>query len=125
MAIELGKQRIPGLQNQTVDETKSAPVFVFGLNNITLYVKKHTAGDSLTGVVTFEEADFNPGSFARDFDASTASWSLMSTLDVSTMTNDQATIHLVGSFMYVRARISTVIAGGTAGAGIDTVIIAS
>ncbi len=124
MAIELGKQRFPGLQNQTVDETKSTPAFVFGLRDVTFYVKKHVASDSLTGILTFEEADFNPGTFAREFDASTATWSLITTLDVSTMTNDMAAVHVEGAFMYVRTRISTVIAGGTGGAGVDTVIVA-
>ena len=103
----LGLLRVPLLNAQSVDETTSTPVNCLGYKNITIYFKRST---SITGVVTVEEADFNPTTES----GYSGTWSVIVAFDVSTMTTDQFAYHAPSSaFSQVRTRISTVIGGGT------------
>ena len=102
----LGLLRVPLLIAQTVDETTGESVNCLGYTNLTVYFKRSAA---LTGVVTIEEADFNPANETTY----TGTWSPMLILDVSTMTTGTFAYHFApASFSQVRARISTVVAGG-------------
>lgn len=103
----LGLLRVPLLIAQTADETTGQPVNCLGYRNLSVYF---TRSASLTGVVTIEEADFNPSTETTY----TGTWSAMLILDVSTMTTGQYAYHFAtASYSQVRARISTVVAGGT------------
>lgn len=95
------------LTAQSVDETTGQPVQVLGYKFITIYFKRSAA---ITGVVTIEEADWNPSTESNY----SGTWSQIAAFDVSTMTTDTLAYHLPEeSYSQIRARISTVIAGGT------------
>lgn len=67
-------------------------------------------GTISSGVVTLEEADYNPQSEAQY----AGTWSSITTLNTNTVTaGAQVAYHLpLGAYRYVRARISTTVAGG-------------
>lgn len=106
MSFPLNYIRQDLLTAQTVDETTGPPVQVLGYKFVTIFFKRSAA---ITGVVTIEEADFNP---TTESDYS-GTWSPVVAFDVSTMTTDQVAYHLPEvSYSQIRARISTVVAGG-------------
>lgn len=105
----LGVLRVPLITAQLADETTSAPVNCLGYTHLTIYITG--AGTTSSGVITIEEADYNPASAAADF--YTGTWSSITTVNASDVTGGaQKAVHLtVSSYMWVRARISTVIGG--------------
>ena len=116
----IGGVRVPLLTASIADETTSPPVNVFGCQQITVYVTG--AGTTSSGVITLEEADFEPSTAAASLYAGT--WSSITTVNASDVTGGaQKAVHFTaGSYMWVRARISTVIGGG---GSVSAVLVAS
>jgi len=104
----LGLLRVPLLAAESADETTSTPVNVLGYKNLTIYVTG--TGTIASGVITIEEADFNP-STESDY---SGTWSVITTVTASGVTGGaQQAIHLTPSaYSQVRTRISTAIGGG-------------
>lgn len=105
-----GSLRVPLLSAQTADETASQPVDCSGFPNVSVYV---TGTDTTSsGVITIEEADFDPSVLASA--PYTGTWSSITTVNASDVDGGkQKAIHLpVGAYGWVRTRISTVIGGG-------------
>lgn len=112
-AAGLGLLRVPLLSGASADETTSEPVNCLGRQAVAIYFKRSA---SLTGVVSIEEADFNPSNESTY----AGTWSLITAYDVSTMSTDQVAYHLpIAAYSQVRTRISTVVAGGT----VSTVLV--
>lgn len=112
--MNTGTLRAVLLTDASADESTSQPINVANFTNLTFYV---TGSDDAisAGVVTFEEADYNPdvtGPYS-------GTWSSLGTVNATTVANAaQVGVHIGGpggSFAYgfVRARISTAVAGGT------------
>lgn len=105
-----GFLRFPMLEAQTVDETTSEAVYCGPYPNVTIYVTG--VGTLSSGVITIEEADFNPSTAAASLYAGT--WSAITTVNASDVTGGaQKAVHLSPSaYSWIRTRISTVIGGG-------------
>jgi hypothetical protein len=106
----MGSLRVPLLSAQSADETTSEGVDCSGFPNVAIYVIG--AGTTSSGVITIEEADYNPATAASA--PYTGTWSAVTTVNASDVTGGaQVAVHLgVGAYGYVRTRISTVIGGG-------------
>ena len=112
MPTGLATQRIVSLDAQVTDETLGKFMDCTGYPYIVVYVKGSTSGTISSGVVTIEEADWDkevtPGGPGTD------AWSSIQTVNGADVTGGaQKAIHLaVGSYHFVRVRISTAIGGG-------------
>jgi hypothetical protein len=101
--------------NQTADETLGPWIDVRGRAHLVFYV---TGTGTLTGgVITFEEAsplNWSSSTNPEVFGAGTGGYSSITTATVSDVTAGlQKAYHpAVGAYCFVRARISTVLAGG-------------
>lgn len=113
MANNYGPTRVPLLTDASAEGTEA--IFdASGYTALTFYVKG--SDDSLSaGVVTIEEADYNPqaeGPYA-------GTWSSIGTVNATAVANlAQQAYHVGGpggqyAFGLVRARISTAVTGGT------------
>lgn len=113
-----GPVRVLLLNAQTADETLGPRVDCSGFTNIVIYVKG--TGTTSSGVITIEEADYNPNTEV-DY---TGTWSAIITVNASDVTAGvQKAVHLpTGAYAWVRTRISTAIGGG---GSISTVLRAS
>ncbi len=113
-----GVIRVPSLIAAIDDETVGQRVLCTGLNHVTVYI---TGTDTTSsGVVTIEEADYNP---ETDLDY-TGTWSSITTVNASDVSGGvQKAVHLpVSEYAFVRTRISTAIGGG---GSVSTVLRAS
>lgn len=108
MATGFGPFRVTSLNAAILDETFGVPVDCHGCPYVVVYVKG--TGVTSSGVVTLEEADWNP---ATDLPFS-GTWSPITTVNASDVDGGlQKAIHLPeGAYGFVRPRISTVIGGG-------------
>ncbi len=110
-----GFKRQVSLLNVTVDETFGTPFDGSECPHITVWIKG--TGTTSSGVVTIEEADYDPQTEA----VYSGTWSSLTTVNASDVTGGkQSAVHLaIGSYRFVRPRISTAIGGG----GSITVVI--
>lgn len=99
------------LTEVTADETTSVAVEVGGLSALTFYVIG--SGTTSSGVITIEEAWYDPSLFGGTGGYG-GTWSSMTTINASDVTGGaQKAYHpSFGAYKWVRARISTAIGGG-------------
>lgn len=93
----------------SADETTGQPKNCTGYPYLVAYITG--AGTTSSGIVTFEEADYDPNTGVPYG----GTWSAITTVDLSSVSIADATkaIHFtVAAYAWVRARISTVIGGG-------------
>lgn len=104
----MGSLRVLLLSAQSADETTSEAINCAGWPNIAIYITG--AGTTSSGVITIEEADFDPRTAATY----TGTWSSVTTVNASDVTGGaQKAVHFSpGAYGYVRTRISTAIGGG-------------
>lgn len=120
--MKLGFLRVPLLNDASVDETTSTPVNCLGYTYITIYLTGN--GTTSSGVITIEEADFNPSNELNY----TGTWSEIGTMNASDVDGGKQLAYHVGgpggafAFSQVRTRISTAIGGG---GSVDTVLVAA
>ncbi len=102
--------QVLSLSAQSVDETTGAAVNAGEWGMVAVAVQGN--GTVTSGVVTIEEAVYGMvGTTQVPF--YTGTWSTITTVDVSSLSNVQTVIHLAKSaFSHIRTRISTVIGGG-------------
>lgn len=109
MAAGFGPVRLVSIDAQSDDETLGQWLAASGYPYVVVYVSG--TGTTSSGVVTIEEADWNPdvtpGGVADG-------WSAITTVNASDVSGGlQKAIHLpVGAYRFVRTRISTAIGGG-------------
>lgn len=92
----------------TVDETPSIPLDLSGYQQCVIYITG--TGTTSSGVVTIEEASYNPRRQTIP-----AAWSSITTVNASDVNNDATkATHLTGLQMphFLRLRVSTAIGGG-------------
>ncbi len=112
-----GPMRVVLLNAQTADETLGTYADCKGCPGIVIYVIG--TGTTSSGVITIEEAEWDPPSSNYG-----GTWSPITTVNASDVTGGlQKAIHLpLGEYAYVRTRISTAIGGG---GSVTTVLRAS
>lgn len=121
-ASPAGPLRVVLLDHQIDDETTSQPCAVHPYQALTVYVKGY--GTTSSGVITIEEADFDPATEG----IYSGTWSSIATVNASDVTGGKQLAYHIGgpgglfSYSYVRTRISTVIGGG---GSVSTVLVAS
>lgn len=110
--------RVVSLDAKIDDETFGVPVNCAGYPYLTAYITGN--GTTSSGVITFEEADWDP-SVASQIYSVAGGWSSITTVNASDVTGGlQKAVHFpVGAYAFIRPRISTVIGGG----GSVTVVI--
>lgn len=98
--------RVVSLNAQSADETAGTPIDARGLPYLAAYIEG--LGTISGGVITIEEASYLPGS------AYPENWSEITTVNAADVTDGaQLAVHCSpGAYAFVRARISTAIAGG-------------
>jgi hypothetical protein len=102
------RKRIVLLTNQTVDETTAQPIDLLGYTNLCLFYSG--AGTTSSGVLTIEEADYDPNTQVPYG----GTWSTITTLNASDVTGGvtKAYHFPAAAYSWVRVRISTAIGGG-------------
>lgn len=116
----LGLLRVPLLTRETADETTSQPVNCLGYTALTVYVIG--SGTLASGVITIEEADFNPSTESTY----TGDWSTIATVNATDVSGGKQLAYHIGgpgglfAYSQVRTRIST---GVTGGGNISTVLV--
>lgn len=105
--MNLHPLRVVMMTAQTVDETLGIPVDVSQFAAPVIYIKG--TGTTSSGVITIEEADWSPTEFPY-----TGTWSSIITVNASDVTGGaQKAVHLsIGSYGWVRVRITTEVGGG-------------
>ncbi len=112
MPTGVGPVVVKSLVLATTDETLGKWIDARKLPYL-CFIIEADGGTISSGVVTFEEAYFDPTVTPGGY---TGAWSLVTTYDCSALTGaaSQALIHSFNAvaFQFVRARVSTAIAGG-------------
>lgn len=108
MATGFGPFRQVAINAQSADETQGIPKDCTGYPYVTVYVTG--TGTTSSGVITFEEADYDPNTGVPYG----GTWSPITTVNASDVSGGlQKTIKFpVAAYAWIRARISTAIGGG-------------
>lgn len=116
MPTGFGPARLVSLSAATIDETLGRPFDASGYPYLTFWIKG--SGTTSSGVITLEEADYDPQTETNQVYSGT--WSSITTVNASDVTGGaQKAVHVTANSRWVRPRISTVIGGG----GSITVVI--
>lgn len=102
--------RILSLDAKIDDETFGVPVDCSHYPYVVAYITGN--GTTSSGVITFEEADWNPATNPPY--SVTGGWSALTTVNASDVTGGlQKAVHFPNAaYAFIRPRISTVIGGG-------------
>ncbi len=108
MAAGFGPFRVTSLAAAITDETLGVPVDCHGWPYLVAYIKG--TGTTSSGVITFEEADWDP----QTDPIFPGTWAPITTVNASDVTGGlQKSLHFPeGAYAFIRARVSTVIGGG-------------
>ena len=107
MPTGYGVSRFLSLPDAADDETTGVPFDASGYPYLTFWIKG--TGTTSSGVVTIEEADYDP----KVETVYSGTWSSITTVNASDVSGGkQKAVHVTANTHWVRPRISTAIGGG-------------